>query len=65
MIGSAESSWRTIFSSVLQGSVLGPVLYNIFINDLDEKIVSALGKFADDMKLGGMVGTPEGCAAIQ
>mgnify|MGYP001865047682 FL=1 len=40
-------------------------MYNIFINDLDEKIVSALGKFADDMKLGGMVGTPEGCAAIQ
>ena len=45
------SNWKSVLSGVPQGSVLGPILFLIYINDLEDDISSKVLKFVDDTKV--------------
>ena len=59
------SDWLNVTSGVPQGSVLGPTLFLIYVNDLENGLLSKVAKFADDTKLGGKAICSEDCEKIQ
>ena len=58
VLNGMESNWREIKAGVPQGSVLGPLLFLVYINDLEKGIESHVKFFADDTSLFSIVNDP-------
>lgn len=59
VIEGEEMETKSVKSGVPQGSILGPILFIIYVNDLDENLRSIVSKFADDTKLIAEVSTDQ------
>jgi len=51
IVNGCQSSWASVASGVPQGSVLGPLMFVLFVNDLPDVVDSCIQLFADDVKL--------------
>ena len=63
----AASHWSPVTSGVPQGSILGPLLFTLFINDLPDEATDGVktALYADDTKLYRNVSSTEHCHLIQ
>ena len=65
IVNGVPSDRTAVSSGVPQGSVLGPLLFVIYINYLDLGLSSKVSKFTDDTKLGINAAFPESVRALQ
>ena len=67
VLNGEASDWQEVHSGVPQGSVLGPLAFVIFINDIDDAAgnISMINKFADDTKCGQVISDDSDVARMQ
>ena len=64
-VNDALSSWEQVSSGVLQGSILGPLLFALYVNELPSLVSSKLLMFADGIKLYHTIRPPEDCLFLE
>ena len=64
-VNNAKSTWSKVTSGIPQGSVLGPLLFVIFINDLPDIVDSDVYLFADDTKIFNIINKSEDKVQLQ
>ena len=65
VVGKEKSEWEIVKSGIPQGSVLGPLMFVIFINDLPDAVSSTIKIFADDTKIYRKVNNDEDREILQ
>ena len=65
VVRGVKSEWRRVISGVPQGSVLGPIMFLIYINDMPEGVSSYMNMFADDAKIMRRITNMDDCNELQ
>ena len=65
VLNGESSKWEPVQSGIPQGSVLGPTLFVMYINDLPECVKSQAYLFADDTKIFQIISKDEDCTQLQ
>ena len=58
VLNGQTSEWRFIKAGIPQGSILGPLLFLIYVNDIPDNLTSNVKLFADDVSLFSVVKDP-------
>ena len=65
LLREASSDWGDVTSGVPQGSILGPILFLIYVNDIPDNISNTAKMFADDTKLYKPISNISDCHKLQ
>ena len=65
VIRDTYSSWRNVASGVPQGSVLAPIMFQLYVNDITEELNSYINLFADDAKVMKIIKDENDCKELQ
>ena len=64
VVDGQHSEWSSVTSGVPQGSILGPLLFLVYVNDIGDGLSSSCRMFADDCTLYRKVKNKDDCARL-